>query len=175
LKVICSYCHDVIDVREPLNDDRVSHGLCRECTVKFEKQCRGQNFGEYLDNFDFPVLIVDGDARVIAANHLMALMLGKSDREMFGLLGGEALECRYARLDGGCGKTVHCPTCTVRNLVEKTYQTGDSFFKVPAYVDQEGKRLEFYVSTAKLVRSVQVMVEPMPESGNTEDVGHMKS
>jgi len=163
MKTICSYCRSDMGETEPLEDQRVSHGLCPECAARYQRKCHSQTFGEYLDNFDFPILIVDGNVRINAANYLMARMLGKSERELFGLLGGEALECRHARLEGGCGNTVHCRTCTVRNLVEQTYQTGESSFQVPAFVDREEGRLGFLISSVKLERSVQVVVESLPE------------
>jgi PAS domain-containing protein len=136
--------------------------MCEKCVEHFQLQWKGQSFSEYLDNFDFPVLIVDGDGRIAAVNRIMADMLGKTDRQVFGLLGGEAFECKYARLEEGCGQTIHCRTCTVRNLVQETYLTGESFYQVPAYVEGDENRIEFLISTVKLERSVQVVVEPLP-------------
>jgi len=53
---------------------------------------------------------------------MAAAMCGKSQMELVGLLGGDAMECAYARWPGGCGKTEHCETCTIRNAVTATME-----------------------------------------------------
>jgi hypothetical protein len=116
--------------------------------------------GEFLDRFEFPVLVVNENCRILAGNHKMADMIGRSDREMYGLLGGEAVECVYSRLEEGCGETVHCRTCTVRNTVLHTIETGESQYRIQCYVELDRGRIPFYVTTVKLDRSVQVVFEP---------------
>lgn len=163
MKVICSYCHKRLDDKESLDNDLVSHGMCEECVEYFKQQWDGQSLGEYLDRFEFPVLVVDEGCRLLAANKEMADMLGKGERELYGLLGGEALECVYARLEEGCGETVHCRICTVRNAINYTIQTGESLHRVECYVELDTRREPYLVSTVKLDRSVQVVFEPAPE------------
>jgi hypothetical protein len=92
-------------------------------------------------------------------------------RYIYGLPGGEAFECRYARVEEGYGRTIHCRTCTVRNLVYKTCQTGEFFYQVPAHVDGDEGRLEFLISIVKLDLFVQLAVEPVPvqESGSEKE------
>jgi len=104
-------------------------------------------------------MVVDGDGRIMAANQMMADMLGKSDREFFGLLGGEAMECAYARLPGGCGGTTHCPTCTIRQTVLRALETGEPQMRVPAYLNRDDGRMSLTISTWKRDGVVTVRID----------------
>ena len=117
MKVVCSYCNKRMPDKAPINDDSTSHTICPDCFNYFKQQWTGMPLEEYLDNFDLPVIIVDSDARVVAANEEASALTGKPRQEVFGLLGGSALECSYSRLPEGCGKTVHCETCTLRKVI----------------------------------------------------------
>jgi hypothetical protein len=76
----------------------------------------------------------------------MAEMLGKSEREIVGLRRGEALECVYASRPEGCGKTVHCEICTIRNTLMEVLETGEPREQVPAYVDRGAQRVALTIS-----------------------------
>ena len=156
MKVVCSYCRAAMGEKEPLSDSRITHTMCGDCYEHFSRLWDGLHLGEFLDEFDFPVALFDGDLRVVAANQAMAERLGKSDREMFGLLGGEVLECAHARLPEGCGKTMCCKGCTVRRAVDRAHRGVDQV-DVPAWVDQEGGRQELRIS-ARLVDGVVRLV-----------------
>lgn len=157
---MCSYCKKELGEVEPLDDTRVSHGMCQECVEHFSRQwLGGQRLGEYLDKYDKGVIVVEPGGRVVAANTPMARMLNKTDREVFGLLGGEAMECQYARLPGGCGETVHCQTCTIRNRVQQTLATGESQIRVPAHLTREDTTLHFLISTRLQGEFVEVVIE----------------
>ncbi len=160
MNVICSYCRKDMGEKAPLENDQVSHGMCPECTEHFTRQWDGLSLAEYLDTFKFPVMVSDGNGRIVAANQPMAGMLGKDKRDVTGLLGGEAFECSYARLEGGCGQTEHCQTCTVRNTILSTYETGEPVYNQRCYVQHDSDKRYYLVSTVKLERSVQVTIEP---------------
>jgi len=89
----------------------------------------------------------------------MADMLGKSQRRVFGLLGGEVMECRYARLPEGCGNTVHCKTCAIRNTVMEVLETGEPRERVSAYVDREDRRVGLTISAYKRDLIVLLVVD----------------
>lgn len=161
MKVICSYCRKSLDDKEPFDSDILSHGMCEECLEHFTRQWDGPSMGEFLDRFEFPVLVVNESCRILAANQKMADMIGRTDREVQGLLGGEAVECVYSRLEEGCGEEVHCRTCTVRNTVIQTIETGESQYRIECYVELDKGRTPFYITTVKLDRSVQVVFEPV--------------
>lgn len=149
MKVVCSYCDKILGEKGPPDSKLISHGMCRECADYFERQWDGLKLGEFLDQFEIPIVVLNQDVRVVAANQLMADLLGKSQREIQGLLGGEALECRYARLPERCGNTVHCKTCTIRNTIMSTMETGQPATRVPAYLNEDNQQRELLISTHK--------------------------
>lgn len=149
MKVICSYCRKRLPDKAPFDDPEPTHTMCAECLAYFEAQWKGQGLGEYLNRFDAPVLAVDADGRLIAANQSAAELLGRPAEELTGLLGGEATECVNARLPGGCGQTIHCQRCTIRKTVTETMQTGKPSTDVHAYLDRDEGRVYFLISTER--------------------------
>jgi PAS domain-containing protein len=160
VRLICSYCRKTIqdDPKARLTD--VSHGMCRECGDHFERLWAGMPVGEYLDSLGAPVLLTDGDGRVVAMNQRLAELIGAEPERSRGLLGGEAFACVHSRLPEGCGRTVHCRECAVRRTVETVSRTGKAQERVPAYLDTEAGRIGLRV-TGKPAKAgiVQVKVE----------------
>ena len=161
MRLVCSYCSKELALIEPLADARVSHGMCEECGEYFRRQWSGIKLGEYLDQFDRPVLVVGEKGRVIAANEPMASMLGQDARSIFGLLGGEAMECQYSRLPERCGNTVHCKTCTIRNTVQRALTTGEPQLRVPAHLDQKTATVHFMISAYPRADHVIVVIDEL--------------
>lgn len=165
MKVVCSYCQQPLGEKAPLTDSSLSHGMCQACREHFVRQWKGQKLGAYLDAYEEPILVLSADElRIVAANQPMADMLGKSEREFFGLLGGEAVECAHARQPEGCGGTVHCKTCAIRNTVESVLATGEARDDVPATLLTGEGKVDFLVS-AKMAPSggVEVRILPLTE------------
>jgi PAS domain-containing protein len=148
--------------KPPLSDGGVSHGMCQACGDYFEAQWAGMSYAEYIERFPFPVVLVEGEGRVVAANGPACGFLGRQPAELVGLLGGEALECSHARLPGGCGKTVHCSTCAIRNSVTRTHQTGVALSRVPAKLKRSDRDVALLVSTAPEGQLVRVSIEAGP-------------
>jgi hypothetical protein len=169
MKIVCSYCEAHLGHKEPLDDPSVSHGMCVPCLDHFRRQWRGLSLSEYLDDFTSPVVVVDGSGRTIAANRPMGEWLGRGTEEMAGLLGGEALECVNARKPGGCGKTVHCRTCAIRNSVRATFETGQPCVRVPASLVRAQGELRLLVTTCKRGPVVQVVVETLTDPEGATD------
>jgi PAS domain-containing protein len=159
MKVICSYCRKPQPDKEPFEHDRVSHTMCSECYEHYWRQWEGLTIGEYLDGFNAPVLLIDADGRVAAANQAAADRLGKPDRTAHGLLGREAMECIYSRLPEGCGRTVHCETCSVRIAVTNTLETGTPIRRMEVQVTRDDGPLEMTISTEKVDELVRVLIE----------------
>jgi PAS domain-containing protein len=148
---------------EPLADDSISHGMCRACFEHFDRQWGGQSLGEYLDGLPVPIVAFDGQMRVVAANQAMANRLGKPDRELHGLLGGDVMECAHARLPGGCGNQVCCSTCAIRKTVEEVARTGKGVERVPATLDGEAGSRQVVISAFPREDSVAVVVDDAGE------------
>jgi len=159
VKVICSYCRKIIGEKEPINDDSVSHGMCQECYDYYKEQLKGLSLDKYLDRFEVPLLIVDKNVRIVAANKMFENMTGRSHRDVFGLLGGEIMECAYARLPEGCGQTVHCLACSIRNTVMSAMENRELQMHVPVKLRRESKEIEMVISTEKIGSFVRIIIE----------------
>lgn len=168
MQVICSYCRDVLEEDERSEDGDISHGMCEPCHEYFSAQWNGMNWDEYLNRFDQPVVLLNGDLRVVAANERAGKILENGDREVVGLLPGEAMECVYARHPDGCGNTLHCAACTIRIVTECTIITGKSLEDVPAKLSLETEDITFLISASKLGSLVQVVVKNIDVPGDGE-------
>jgi transcriptional regulator of aromatic amino acid metabolism len=164
MTLVCSYCRKTIVEDRDRDPGLVSHGMCTPCAEHFERLWNGMSLAEYLDRFETPVLVVDGDGRVVASNAALAKLVGGDDphpspARLGGLMGGEAMECVHSRLPGGCGQTVHCRECTIRMTVTSVAETGTPALRVPAYLQTARGRLELRVSVRRMDRLVEVIVE----------------
>jgi PAS domain-containing protein len=160
--------------KEPLDNNDISHGMCEACLNHFERQLDGLDLSEYLDQFDKPVLAVTNERRAIGINQPMADMLGKKREEVRGLFGGEVMECQYARLPEGCGDSIHCRDCTIRNTVLKSAATGKNFENVKAYLRREDGYYVVEVSTLFKGTYIVVMVDSMAPQDSKDDC-HMET
>jgi PAS domain-containing protein len=159
MRLICSYCGKYIKEKKPYEVTRTTHGICPECYVALMQQNQGLSYDEYLETFDVPVLVVDAERRIAAANQAALAMIGQPVERVVGLLGGEAMECLHARLPGGCGGTIHCETCTIKNLVMRTLEQRTSFHnEVVSMLTERGKS-DFLVSTLFHDGLVQIVFE----------------
>jgi len=178
VKQICFFCSaEIGSVGNPSEiDDEISHGLCPNCVPKFMAG-HGCQFGEFLDRLPAPIFVIDEKARVVGANAEGLRQVNKSARDVQSRLGGEVFECRHAKEPGGCGQTIHCKTCTIRNTVTKTLKTGETCLRVPAYMDLgniiQERTVRFLISTEKVgevvllrIDAVEPNIEAMPASSS---------
>jgi len=73
-----------------------------------------------FDAFPVPAFIVDDDVRIQDFNTAAEQLLGPEPEIALHRRGGEALHCIHAESDG-CGKTVFCRDCIVRNGVNRAF------------------------------------------------------
>ena len=159
--VICAYCRKTISDDRPRRACDVSHGMCPSCADHYERLWRGMPLSEYLDTIDRPVVMLNGDGAVVAANQRLASLFGREKADLRGLLGGEAFACVHSLLPEGCGKTIHCRECTVRRAVEQVAKTGEPLEKIPAYLDTKDGRVNLRISVNAKDGLVRVVVEEM--------------
>jgi hypothetical protein len=95
IRVVCCYCKKQVKTK-PSEFDAVSHGVCDQCLPLMVRDL-GQPMSEFLDELRVPILVVQDNARVIAANAAARKMLSKEQLEICGELAGEVLGCRHAR------------------------------------------------------------------------------
>ncbi len=159
--VVCSYC------RKTIRDDRgsgacdVSHGMCLSCADHYGRLWEGMPLSEYLDTLPQPVVVLNGDGCVVAANQQVAALFGREQIELSGLMTGEALACVHSLLPEGCGKTIHCRECTIRRSVQKVAKTGVPLAKIPAYLKTKDGRVDLQISVKAKDGLVRVVVEEL--------------
>lgn len=165
MKVICAWCHaelEELPEEEAEKAHAVSHGICPTCTAYFFSDER-KTLDHFLNHLDAPVLMVNAEGEVELANDKALALLGKTLDQVSGFRGGEVMECVYARLPEGCGNTIHCAACTIRMNVMKTFETGRSLRRVPAFLnqyrDRQVQKLDFLISTEKVDQVVLLQVD----------------
>ena len=162
MKKVCSFCTTVISPGV-MPDEPASHGVCPDCYDRILTD-HGFNANRFLNLLDSPVLLVDADVRVLAANSLALDLVGKTMEDIRGSLGGDVLECINASRPKGCGKTDLCPDCVFRASVTETYTTGRPVSRRAAVLlKKDGSTLvqiPFCVSTRKDGSVVLLRLQP---------------
>ncbi|MGM0787324.1 MAG: PAS domain-containing protein, partial [Thermodesulfobacteriota bacterium] len=101
------------------------------------------------------MMVVDCDRRLRQVNGFATQFAGRSEQEMLGLRGGEALRCLHALDDPqGCGFGEVCRDCVIRNKVLETLEKGVPNLQAEASFDFSSKNstqtLTFLVSTTPI-------------------------
>jgi len=169
MRKVCAWCNkNLSSPNADLNFENapVTHGICSDC-ARTIMSFRAKQLQSFLDQFPDPVFLVTSEGRIVTANSAGFTALKKKPEDVDGKLGGEAFDCRYADLPGGCGKTVHCKSCTIRNTVMDTLQSGKSNKKVPAYPDLHhitGEfRIRFLITTERVADAVLLRIDDISE------------
>jgi PAS domain-containing protein len=170
MKVICSYCRKELGAKEPLEQEEVTHTICDDCRAYYEPQWQGMSWDDYLEGIDHPAVIVDHDGRLQACNTAAERLLGRSAAQTGGLLPGEFMECKWARLPEGCGMTVHCAACAIRRTVWETLATGRPQSRVPARLNRADARepadVDLTISTSQSASGlVRIEIEDTRKTG----------
>jgi hypothetical protein len=155
------YCAIPLDGDDATSEE-VSHGLCPECYPRFVRGT-GKPAQEFLDSLPFPVFVINAEQLLVGANHHARNMVSTPFDEDSPALGGEVFQCVHAVKPGGCGNTVHCKTCTIRNCVIETATTGEAMRHVEAFMDlgdaTGAKHVRFAITTEKLGEVVLLSIE----------------
>jgi len=169
MRRVCAWCNEAMDASSENAEDRsgpVTHGICAECVRKVFYY-RSKPLSELLNLFADPVFLVNSEGRVTTANAAALSMLGKDHSDIKDRLGGDVFGCSYADQPGGCGHTTHCKTCTIRNTVTDTLETGRNHEAVAAYPDlhfiTEEQKVRFLISTEKAGDAVLLRIDDVRE------------
>jgi len=124
----------------------------------------GIPLGRLLDSLEAPVLFVDKDGVVRDASPPALDAFRKDPSAVQGYLSGEVFECVHASEPEGCGRTIHCSGCTIRQAVNHTYETGEPRMRVPSTLkvgDPDApESIRFYISTRRFGTLVYLLMEP---------------
>lgn len=160
MKVLCSYCGKLV---RTLDEESigVSHGVCDGCLPLLAADL-GIPLSDFVEQLGIPVLVVDENLRVTAANAAARRLAPGLQGDFRGLLCGEVIGCGHSFEPGGCGGTVHCLSCVIRKAVEETFCTGTPCRDVPAFPDiqlfREDRDVQFLVSTRKVGPFVELKI-----------------
>jgi hypothetical protein len=154
MRRICAWCKRELNMREELSTDgEITHGICSPCAIQFTRSTP-KTIREILNIITEPIFVLDSQGTVISANENGKRFTGKNYADFENHLGGDVLECSYAKLPEGCGRTEHCKTCAIRNIVMDTLANGRGYTNVPAFqfINTPGgaRIMRFYISTEKV-------------------------
>jgi len=155
MRSVCAWCGAEIRTATGNSDPAIgSHGICVTCADRFFRP-RDRTMHGFLNQMDAPTVLVDGDVRVLEANDEALRLLGKTRDDIVGYRGGDVLECAHALLPGGCGRTVHCAGCEMRQSVTQTFVTGVGVDHKVAFIRQRPQ----VDDTARTDRAVTISTE----------------
>ena len=164
MKKECSWCKTDMGTTSPEagSDGVVTHGICDECASRFLWPQRPA-LADFLDSLDAPVVIADATGDISGANRQARSLLQKELPDIVGFKGGVVFECVFAKLPEGCGKSLHCDGCTIRNTVMDTFQSGKSHVKTPAGLTRgssdDCQEIQFLISTEKIKDVVLLRID----------------
>lgn len=113
-----------------------------------------------IDNLPSAIVVLDYDTSIVLANRLAEQFSQQSKHHLIGLRGGIAFNCIHADEHPlGCGYSLSCESCVVRNTVEESIRTGTgmSGVEAPMTFRHTGGRL-LSVSTTVLAEHELVIV-----------------
>lgn len=166
IEVICFYCGAHIRNVESRRSI-VSHGVCRNCLPRLVKDL-GQPLSDFLDKLSTPILVVQKDMQVVAANSAARRLSPEPLEDLSGRLCGEVIGCGHSHEEGGCGRTVHCLSCAIRRSIAHTIETSEPCHDIPAYPDvgllRGERQVHFRISTEKKGDFVLLKIERIDET-----------
>ena len=130
MKHACTWCSHDVDAEDSEHPyEGLTPGLCKSCGDRLNS-LTSEQLQSYLDDLVAPVLAIDlyaGRYMITrAVNRGACDRFNKEPQEMVQHLCGNVIECAYARLPAGCGRTIHCADCGVKSAVAGTYGTGST-------------------------------------------------
>ncbi len=163
---VCAWCKKDIGTKDGCESERtITHGICSLCLIKVTTGIQPRSASQILNYVQEPVFLIDANGIVIASNESGSISVGKKIEQIEYILGGEVFECTYALAEGGCGKSVHCKTCAIRNIVMDTLSTNRGYKNVPAYQSintSDGPELmRFLISTEKVGEQILLRIDEM--------------
>ena len=155
---ICSDCGRYIQEKQPFNNTELTNGICLHCYTPPLMMISGYCYNEYLETFDAATIILNSHHEILGVNQSAQAMLGKPLDILINMRNGDAFDCPHAKLPEGCGKTIHCETCTIRSLLLKTRELGISSHNEHVSVETKDGKKEFLMSVVFYDDLIQVII-----------------
>ncbi len=163
MKTVCAWCRAEMEKGDDPEDKEITHGICHPCVDLFFDLDNEQSIAAFIEGVDAPVIVFDSDVTIIAANK-KALVIHPYATPVPGrTTPGEMVQCAYAKLPEGCGNTIHCYGCAVRNAIEKTMETGAGVNRLPTYkkvfIDDDIVDKKIYMTVQQSHELIYVIIE----------------
>jgi hypothetical protein len=119
----------------------------------------GRNLNDFcrvvLDTLQFPILVVEQNARIVDCNLTAAHFLASDRKLVLNHRPGEVLHCIHSNdVAEGCGKGAACINCTIRACVNQSLNNQCSMQQKVLFEmagnDGEPRTIEFLVRTSPL-------------------------
>ena len=168
MKTVCFCCSKVIstDAFNPSSDHIITHGICDDCVTKMLWP-NNPLLLDFIDSLNAPVVVINSSGNVTCANKTARELLQKELPDIVGFQGGNVFECAFAKLPEGCGKTLHCDGCTIRNTVMDTMMSNKSHLNVPAGlsrgISEMYDDIQLLISTEKVNDVVMLRIDKISE------------
>lgn len=163
----CAWCKKKMPAPHPRAEAVITRGMCEVCAHRLLRAL-GRPVQEFLDELGAPVVVLDTTMAIQAANKQAQHLLKKDLPQLEGRGPGEAIGCVNSTVAGGCGKSIHCQSCTIRQTVRDSFVTGTTHKDVVAYpdiqVESQVKQLRMRISTEKRGDIVFLRVDEMNRS-----------
>jgi hypothetical protein len=168
MRRICAWCKKQLSPREDRGTEQeITHGICSRCALNFTSSIP-RKLKDLLDLISEPVVLIDAMGIVKAANESGLRLLGKDLAAIEEHPGGEVFECSYSSQPEGCGHTVHCTTCAIRNILMDTLAHGRGYTRVPAFQKirtPTGERImRYYISTEKIGDQILLRIDDVADN-----------
>jgi nitrogen fixation/metabolism regulation signal transduction histidine kinase len=162
MKKVCAWCKLDMGIVSGIDDKYITHGICDDCSELMLWPHRSTVMS-FLDTLNAPIIVVDSNGNACTANSQARKILRKDLKDIIGLRGGVIFNCAFSNLPEGCGFTVHCDGCTIRNTVMDTFMSGKSHLKVPAGLTrgttEDRIEIQYMISTEKVEDTVLLRID----------------
>lgn len=79
-----------------------------------------------IEHLPLAVIVVNNKREVLLANKIAQDMSKKTEDELIGLKGGQALGCKFSTITQECGTADQCRMCKIKTSVLKTFEDKES-------------------------------------------------
>ena len=139
----CLKCKNTLVQGFDENEEKfITNKICPDCKSDIQCNQGPTKISELLDFFELPVIAINKDRQVIAANTHALNLTNKSLDESLFMLGGDFMNCKHSILSEGCGNTDHCITCAVSHCIAMTHETGIGFNKIKTHLHTRDGEIE---------------------------------
>ncbi len=171
MRRVCGWCKkDLNPEQDHISDAPVTHGICSSCALQITTGT-SRSAREMLNMVEEPVFLLGQGGVMHAANRSGCQLVGKEVDAVVDRMLGEVFECAEAGRPGGCGMSIHCSMCTMRNTLLETLDTGNSASKVPATRNlgsPEGERdVHFLISTEQVDGRILMKIDEVNGSDDS--------